>query len=107
MKFKYGQNQTIIQTIKHKQTGAKTRFVVCKFDENGELETNDPKIIHILQTKVTGCTWEDSESYETKEVIDIMSDEDIRAIAKENHIKSYHNKKIDNIKVELEEMGVI
>ncbi len=79
MKFKYGQNHTVIQTIKHKITGATSRYVVCKFDEKGELETQDPKIIHILKTKLPGCTWdeEDSIDVELEEVKEILDDEEL------------------------------
>ncbi len=107
MKFKYGQNHTVIQTIKHKITGATNRYVVCKFDENGELETNDPKIIHILKTHLIGCTWdEEDEVIVTKEEVkDILSDDEIRELAKEKGVQSYWNKKIENIKNELEGMN--
>lgn len=101
MKFKFAQNHTVIQTIKNKQTGASNRFVVCKFDENGELETKDPKIIHILQTKLPGCTWEGLENVTTEDVKEILSDDEIRQLAKAKGIKSWHVKKIDNIKKEL------
>jgi len=100
MKFKYGQNHTVIQTIKHKQTGATNRYAVCKFDENGELETNDPKIIHILQNKLPGCTWE-GEEINPDEVKEILSDDELRQLAKSKGIKHWHNKKISNIKKEL------
>ena len=87
MKFKYGQNHTVIQTLKHKITGATSRFVVCKFDENGELETNDPKLIHILKTKLHGCTWDEEGNVEVKpeEVKEILSDEELE----ENGLKRY------------------
>lgn len=103
MKFKFAQNHTVIQTIKNKQTGATNRFVVCKFDENGELETNDSKLIHILQTKLPGCTWDEEVNVEVtkEEVKEILSDDEIRELAKEKGIKSWHVKKIDNIKKEL------
>lgn len=103
MKFYYGQNHTVIQTIKHKQTGASNRFVVCKFDDKGEFETNDPRIIHILQTQLTGCTWEGEEVVKKEEVKEILSDEELRSLAKEKGIKNWHNKKIENILKELED----
>jgi hypothetical protein len=80
MKFRYGQNHTVIQTIKHKITGATNRYVVCKFDDNGELETNDPKLIHILKTKLPGCTWDEEDNIEvkTEEVKEILSDEELK-----------------------------
>lgn len=77
MKFYFGQNHTVIQNVTNKQTGAVNRFVVCKFDENGELETNDPKLIHILQTKLPGCTWEGEETVDLKEIKEILSDEEL------------------------------
>ena len=82
MKFRFAQNHTVIQTIKNKQTGVVTgRFVVCKFDENGELETNDPKLIHILKTKLKGCTWDEEDNQEVtlEEVKEILSDEELKA----------------------------
>lgn len=105
MKFKYKQNFTVVQTIKNKMTGVVSgRFVVCKFDENGELETKDPKIIHILKTKLPGCTWDEEDNQEVKleEVKEILSEEEIRALAKEKKIKSWHVKSIENLKKELE-----
>jgi hypothetical protein len=108
MKFRYGQNQTIIQTIKNKQTGHTNRYAICKFDDKGELETNDPKLIFILKNKVVGCTWdkEDEVIVEADEVKDILSDDDIRQLAKSKGIKHWHNKKIDRLKKELEELEV-
>lgn len=106
MKFKYGQNHTVIQTIKNKISGSLSRYVVCKFDENGELETNDPKLIFILQNKLPGCTWEGEEKVKPEEVKEILDDEDIRKLAKEKGVKHWHNKKIDNIKKELKDMEV-
>lgn len=101
MLFKYEPNHSIVQTIHQKQTGKKHQFVVCKFDENGELETNDDKIIHILQTKLNGCTWE-GETVNPLDVIDILSDDDIRKLAKEKGIKSWHVMSIENLKKKLQ-----
>lgn len=101
MKFYYGQNHTVIQNVKNKISGHTSRFAVCKFDENGELETNDPKIIFILQNKLPGCTWDEDVVVKAEEVKEILSDDDIRELAKEKGIKSWHVKKIDNIKKEL------
>lgn len=102
MLFKYEPNHSIIQTIEQKQTGKKHQFVVCKFDENGELETNDDKIIHILQTKLNGCTWEEGKTVNPLDVIDILSDDDIRKLAKEKGIKSWHVTSIENLKKKLQ-----
>jgi len=101
MLFKYEPNRSIIQTIEQKQTGKKHQFVVCKFDENGELETNDNKIIHILQTKLNGCTWEEDRKVDPINVLDILSDDDIRKLAKEKGIKSWHIMSIENLKKKL------
>lgn len=106
MKFKYGQNHTVVQTMKSKQTGkVLKRFVVCKFDENGELETNDPMLIHILKTKLPGCTWDESDpeniTVKPEEVREILSDDEIRQLAKEKGVKSWHLKGIDKLKEEL------
>ena len=107
MKFRYGQNHTVIQTIKHKITGATNRYVVCKFDDNGELETSDPKLIHILKTKLPDCTWDEEGdvTVEPVEVKEILSDDEIRQLAKSKGVKSWHVKKIENIKKELEGMN--
>lgn len=102
MLFKYEPNHSIIQTIEQKQTGKKHQFVVCKFDENGELETNDDKIIHILQTKLNGCTWEEGKTVNPLDVIDILSDDDIRKLSKEKGIKSWHVMSIENLKKKLQ-----
>lgn len=102
MKFKFAQNHTVIQTIKNKQTGVVSgRFVVCKFDEKGELETNDPKLIHILKTKLPGCTWEDEKTVKLEEVKEILDEQELRQLAKEKGVKSWHVKSITNIKKEL------
>jgi hypothetical protein len=102
MKFYFEPNHTVVQSIKNKVTGQVNRFVVCKFDENGELETNDDKLIFILQNKLTGCTWEQGREVKAEQVIDVLSDDDIRELAKEKGIKSWHVKKIDKLKKELE-----
>ena len=102
MLFKYEPNHSIIQTIEQKQTGKKHQFVVCKFDENGELETNDDKIIFVLQNKLHGCTWDEGKTVKAIEVLDVLSDADIRELAKEKGIKSWHVKKIDKLRKELE-----
>ena len=102
MKFHYEPNHTVIQSIKNKRTDKVTRFVVCKFDENGELETNDDKIIFVLQNKLHGCTWDEGKTVKAIEVLDVLSDEDIRELAKEKGIKSWHVKKIDKLRKELE-----
>ena len=106
MKFYYGQNHTVIQNIKNKISGAVNRYAICKFDEKGELETSDPKLIFILQNKLPGCTWESKEKVEAEEVKEILSDDDIRQLAKTKGVKSWHIKSIENIKKELEEMEV-
>lgn len=108
MKFYFGQNHTVIQTIKNKIGKSTSRFVVCKFDENGEFETDDPKLIHILKTKLNGCTWDEEDSVEVKaeEVQEILSDDDIRQLAKAKGIKSWHLKAIKTLKKELEELEV-
>jgi len=109
MKFKYKPNEFIIQTITNKVTGHISKHTVCKFDALGELETFDHKVIFILQNKVD-CTWdeEDEESIvvEAEEVKEILSDEDIRELAKAKGIKSWHVKKINNLKKELDELEV-
>ena len=108
MKFKYKPNEFVIQTITNKLTGHISKHTVCRFDAQGELETFDKKVIFILQNKLIGCTWEHNvfeKDVKAEEVQDILSDDDIRKLAKEKGIKSYWNKKIENIKSELEEMN--
>jgi hypothetical protein len=101
MKFKYNPNHAVIQTIKNRQTGASNRFLVCTFDDNGELETNDPKIIHILQTKLIGCKWDSDKTVELNEVKEILDEKELREFAKGQGVKHYWNKNIDNIRKEL------
>lgn len=105
MKFYYEANHTVIQSMIQKATGAVSRFVVCSFDENGECETEDPKIIFVLQKKLPGCTWDSEEPIiNNEEVKDILDDDEIRQLAKAKGIKHWHNKNIDRIKKELEVM---
>jgi len=99
MKFKFAQNHTVIQTIKNKMTGATNRFVVCKFDDKGELETKDPKIIYVLQNKLPGCTWEGKE-VEPERVRNFLSDDDL----KEEGIKSYADMSYQELQVEYAEI---
>jgi hypothetical protein len=101
MRFHFEPNHTVIQSIKNKRTGHVNRFVVCKFDDKGQLETEDDKIIFILQNKLHGCTWDEGKTVEAIEVLDVLSDEDIRELAKDKGIKSWHVKKIDKLKKEL------
>jgi hypothetical protein len=101
MRFHFEPNHTVIQSIKNKRTEHVNRFVVCKFDDKGQLETEDDKIIFILQNKLHGCTWDEGKTVEAIEVLDVLSDEDIRELAKDKGIKSWHVKKIDKLKKEL------
>ena len=100
MRFHFEPNHTVVQTIKNKVTQKSSRFAICKFDENGELETNDDKLIYILQNKLTGCTWDEGKTVKAEDVIDVLSDADVRELAKEKGIKSWHVKKIDKLKTE-------
>jgi hypothetical protein len=102
MRFYFEPNHTIIQSISNKVTGKINRFAVCKFDENGYLDTEDNKIIFILQNRLPGCTWDEGKTVEAIDVMDVLSDDDIRVLAKEKGIKSWHVKKIDKLKKELE-----
>lgn len=104
MKFKFGQNHTVIQTIENKITGSKNRYAICKFDDNGEFETEDPKLIFILQNKLIGCTWDEGPVVEAEEVQEILSDDDIRQLAKSKGVKSWHVKAIKTLKKELKEL---
>ena len=102
MKFFYKQNHTVVQTMTNKQTGAVLgRYAVCKFDENGELETNDPKIIHILQNKLPDCTWEGEQEVKVEDIAGIFDDDEIRKLAKEKKIKSWHVKSPETLRKEL------
>ena len=101
MKFNYKPKEAIVQNIKNKQTGIISRHLVCVFDNNGELETDDPRIIHILQTKIPDCTWE-GELVKAEEVKEILDDAEIRKLAKDKGISHWHNKSIKRLKEELE-----
>lgn len=103
MKFYFEPNHAVIQSMVNKVTDKVNRFVVCQFDDKGELETNDDKIIFILQNKVTGCTWDEGKIVLPDEVKSILCDDEIRELAKEKGIKSWHTKSIKRLK---EEMGV-
>jgi len=102
MKFHYKPKESVVQNIKNKLSGHISRHLVCVFDANGELETEDKKVIFILQNKLPGCTWDEEVTVTAEEVQEILSDDDIRELAKEKGIKFYWNKKIENIKKELE-----
>jgi len=102
MKFKYTPKEAIVQNIKNKLSGNITRHVVCVFDNNGEFETEDEKVIWILQNKLPGCTWDSMDEVKAEDVKDILSDDDLRQLAKEKGVRNWHNKKIENIKKELE-----
>ena len=114
MKFKFEPNRAIVQNLKNKMTGKVTKFLVCTFDENGEFETNDQRIINVLKTKLLGVTWEEEIPVEgSDEVVQIiekesnpneldhLTDDDIREMAKNNGIKSWHVKSIKRLKKEL------
>ena len=101
MRFNYEPNHTVIQTLQHKRTGKTARFVVCKFDENGVLDTEDDKLIHILQTKLDGCTWSGDKVVDPMSVLSILSDDEIRELAKDKGIKSWHVKNIDKLRKEM------
>ena len=101
MLFHYKPKEAIVQNIKNKQTDKISRHLVCVFDAEGQLETEDPKIIYILQNKIPGCTW-DGEEVKAEEVKEILDDTEIRQLAKAKGISHWHNKSIDRLKKELE-----
>jgi hypothetical protein len=100
-----------------------------RFDTKGEFITDDPEIIRRamgffdnmpMKAEATGervkkthivppltITTKDDKPIETPvekpAVITEMSDEEIRAKAKEKGIKNWHNKKIENLLIELKE----
>lgn len=74
MKFYATPNITVMQRIRNRFNGTFKNSIVCRFDENGELETHDPIIQDILMKRFNGCTWD-------KEEIEIVN------IEKKKHCK--------------------
>lgn len=103
MKFYYKPKEAIVQNIKEKQTGSIKRHLVCVFDGNGELETEDEKVMFVLQNKLPGCTWDEGKIITKEEAKSILDDKEIRELAKDKGIKHWHNKSIDRLKTELSE----
>lgn len=91
--------------VRPRKTGMLRRVKPFRFDSNGVYETDNPHLIKVLSRRFKY----DLESSE--EVVDIteevqeksvLSEEEIRVMAKEKGIKSWHVKSIETLKKELE-----
>jgi hypothetical protein len=70
---------------------------VFQFDENGEYETNDPKLIEWMKKNKNFIRCENNVPG------DKPTELEIRAMAKEKGIRNWHNAKIENLLVKLKE----
>jgi hypothetical protein len=88
--------------IRPRKNGVMKRFKPFRFDTNGEYETENPILIKALKRKFKTDSPSDDAIESTEEIIeDVMDDEAIRAMAKDNGIKSWHTKSIKRLKEEL------
>lgn len=103
LKFKAEPNLFVRLSNKYVQraTGKKGFY----FDDKGEYETENEVLINVLSQnfEIIEKIKEENSVNETGDTINYedIADEQIRALAKENKIKSWHNKKIENLIAEL------
>lgn len=86
MKF-YGEPNLLIRPRKN---GRFKRLRPFRFDQNGEFETDNPLLINALSKK-----------FKTEKENDEYTEEELREMAKEKGIKSWHVKSIEKLKSEL------
>lgn len=101
MKF-YGEPNLLVRV---RNNGPLKNVRPFRFDENGEFETDNKYLIKSMQGRFK-CDAYQVETYQiikTKLETVEYSEEEIRAMAKEHKIKSWHVKSIETLK---EELGV-
>ena len=81
--------------VRPRKNGPYKRLKPFRFDENGEYETDNPLMIKALSKRFK------SENVEIVEEVIELTEEEIRHMAKEKGIKSWHVKKIETLKEEL------
>lgn len=86
MKF-YGEPNQLVRVNKK---GKLRRVRDFRFNENGVYETDNPHLINALKRR-----------FKAEETVVEHSDDDIRKMAKEKGIKSWHIKSIETLKKEL------
>jgi hypothetical protein len=87
--------------IRPRKTGPLKRIKPFRFDENGVYETENKYLIKVLSARFSSLE-ADSVAI-TAEISEELTDDEIRQMAKEQGIKSWHVKKINKLK---EELGV-
>lgn len=97
MKLK-GTPGQVVQVRKNRVNGGTAIIPLFVFDEKGFAEVDESKLSAIDKEKLTrlfGYTEGDSNGDNE------LSEEEIRALAKERKVKSWHTKSIENLKKEL------
>lgn len=97
MLFKGEPNLQIQRRVKMQGRVGWKNIVIGHFDDNGLFETNDESIIERMKVHYEVVEHEAFEQ-EPKQ----FTDEEIRCLAKEQGIKSWHLKSIEKLKEELE-----
>jgi len=101
MKYKAEPNLNIIRRTKRQFGNTFVLKNIAQFDENGLFETDDEKLIEILDKSYDCIRLDEYKMADEKILVTEMTDEEIRALAKEKKIKSWNLKKIETLKKEL------
>jgi len=94
VKFKGIPKQLVRFQTKSLRNGRKTGI---RFDKDGIYETENPRLIKALKNRFEVVAEVEEAVVKEEE----LTDEEIRQMAKEKHIKSWHVKAIDTLKSEM------
>ena len=101
MKYKAEPNLNIIRRTKRQFGNTFVLKNIAQFDENGIFETFDEKLIEILDKSYDCIRLDEYKMADEKILVAEMTDEEIRALAKEKKIKSWNLKSISKLKTEM------
>jgi hypothetical protein len=89
--------------VRPRKTGVFRRIKPFRFDANGEYETENKHLIKVLSRRFGGDETIAEELTEFEEIDKVLTDDEIRVMAKDAKIKSWHIKSIEKLR---EELGV-
>ena len=86
--------------VRPRKNGPYKRLKPFRFDSNGEYETDSPLMIKALKQRFGEKQTEIHQDIEATEELE-LTEEQIRLLAKEKGIKSWHVKSIETLRKEL------
>ena len=89
--------------VRPRKNGVMKRFRTFRFDKDGEYETDNLILIKALSVHFSTVPLNQSEEHQEIELSEELTEEQLRVLAKEKGIKSWHVKSIEKLK---EELGV-